>query len=129
MRLLKNRVGLSSLIATIFFLIVFVSAITVFAFVIAKQSQLNQAETSAKVILTNKSHEIINAAVNGADAVFTNRGSKPIQISYVSTRVGDAVSIARVDVPLPPGSSYATTLVGETGIITGLGNYFSAGTP
>jgi len=130
MKLLKNRVGISSLIATIFFIIVFVSAITVFAFVIGKQNQLNQAETAAHLILTNRDQEKIDATINGTDAVFKNTGNKAVQICYVSTRVSDTLNITWADVLLPPYSPpYTTKLVGETGIITSLGNYFSVGTP
>jgi cbb3-type cytochrome oxidase subunit 3 len=130
MKLFKNRVGISTLIATIFFIVVFVSAITVFAFVMGKQDQLNQAETAVRLILINKEQEKINATINGTDAVFENIGNKAVQICYVSTRVGDTLNITRVDVLLPPHSSpYTTKLVGETGIITSLGNYFSVGTP
>jgi len=133
MKLLKNRTGLASLIATLFFLIVFVSAIIVFAFVVGKQNQLNQAETAAHLILTEKDKEKIEVAINGADAVFTNAGNKAVQISYNSTKktVGDTLvtNITWAGLSLPPGVSYTTTLVGETGIITGLGNYFSVGTP
>jgi len=129
MKLLKNRTGLASLIATMLFLMVFVSAITVFAFVVGKENQLNQAETATHVILTEKDKEKIGVAINGADAVFTNTGNKAVQISYVSTRVGDTVNITWAGLSLPPGVSYTTTLVGETGVITGFGNYFSVGTP
>lgn len=129
MRMFGEKHGLSNMVAVIFFLIIFASAVTVLMFAIGKQSQLNRAEVSVYVLLIDKAHERVECSVNGTDALFINKGSKAVQVCYVVIKGEIALNATKVNIFLPPEGSYAVTIpeqAEEVGIITSLGNYFSA---